>query len=73
MSISIADNGSGISAEQIEQVFYPLFTTKDEGTGIGLPVCKAIVETLGGSISLQNRLPQGTEVRMEIPLLKHRR
>ncbi|MBS4206997.1 HAMP domain-containing sensor histidine kinase [Bacillus sp. FJAT-50079] len=71
VSILIADNGIGIPVDQIDQIFYPLFTTKDTGSGIGLPVCKAIVETLGGTITLQNRLPKGTEVRVEIPLIKH--
>lgn len=71
VSIFITDNGSGIAAEQIDQIFYPLFTTKDEGTGVGLPVCKAIIETLRGTISIQNHSPKGTQVKMRIPLVQH--
>ncbi|MEK3889894.1 sensor histidine kinase [Bacillus sp. FSL K6-3431] len=69
-SVLISDNGIGIPVEQLEQIFFPLYTTKDEGTGVGLPICKAIVETLNGTISIQNNLPKGTQVKLRIPLMK---
>lgn len=50
---SISDNGSGISAEVAEQVFIPFFTTKSEGSGIGLSLARQIVQQHGGSLSFQ--------------------
>lgn len=66
--ISVIDDGPGFQCEQLEQVFYPFYTTKDAGTGLGLPICKAIVETLGGTISLENHPTKGAHVKMRFPL-----
>lgn len=69
--IFITDNGKGIPEDLIEHLFSPFFTTKEEGTGVGLPICKAIVETLNGEMSIQNQQPQGTQVRIRLPLIKN--
>jgi len=52
--ISVVDSGSGIPNDKISQVFDPLFTTKSSGTGLGLQICKKIVEQHGGEISVIN-------------------
>lgn len=52
--IEVEDSGPGISKEHLESVFEPLFTTKTEGTGLGLASCKSIAEQHGGTISVQN-------------------
>ncbi|MGO4890612.1 sensor histidine kinase [Anaerobacillus sp. MEB173] len=65
--ISMIDTGPGIPPEKLEQVFYPFFTTKDEGTGIGLPICKTIIETLKGTLDIQNHPTKGAHVMIKIP------
>jgi signal transduction histidine kinase len=52
--IAIKDTGPGIQDELLPKIFEPLFTTKSDGTGLGLPICKKIVEDHGGSISVRN-------------------
>ena len=52
--IEIEDPGSGISSENLDQIFEPLFTTKQTGTGLGLTSCKNIIGRLGGTISVKN-------------------
>ena len=52
--ISIVDSGAGIPTDKMTQIFKPLFTTKTSGTGLGLGICKNIVEQHGGKISVHN-------------------
>ncbi len=53
--IQLSDSGPGIPSDVLPQIFEPLFTTKKEGTGLGLPTCKKIIEEEHeGSISVQN-------------------
>ena len=60
ISINIQDNGCGISPEQQETIFQPFFTTKESGTGLGLPIVKQIAEAHNGSISLESSPDHGT-------------
>ncbi|WP_445488834.1 two-component system sensor histidine kinase NtrB [Niallia sp. 03133] len=69
--ISIKDSGPGISPKQLEDIFYPFYTTKDEGTGLGLPICKTIVETLNGQLEIRSELNEGVHVKILIPESKH--
>jgi len=64
----IVDRGSGISAEVQRQLFNPFFTTKDGGTGLGLPISVRIVEEHGGAIEVQSRVGEGTTFRVFLPL-----
>ena len=68
--ISVKDNGIGIEKEHLQEVFDPFFTTKQvgRGTGLGLYVCHTILDHLGGHISIDNRVPAGVEVKIELPL-----
>ncbi len=68
--ISLQDNGTGIAKDELQYVFDPFFTTKEvgRGTGLGLFVCHTIMEKLNGSIALCNRVPNGVEVRITLPL-----
>ncbi len=55
VKIQVRDSGSGIDKENLEKIFEPMFTTKKSGTGLGLVICKSIVEQHGGSISVSNK------------------
>ena len=67
--IIIADNGPGISAENLKKVLTPFFTTKNHGSGLGLPVSKRIIEDhLGGSFSISSLDGRGTRVKITLPL-----
>jgi signal transduction histidine kinase len=48
--ISVTDTGVGFSLEQAEQIFHAFFTTKDNGTGMGLPISRSIIESHGGRL-----------------------
>ena len=58
--IDIRDNGCGISPEQQAEIFQPFFTTKESGTGLGLPVVKQVVEAHDGSNSVESAPDHGT-------------
>lgn len=62
LQLSIHDNGPGISKETLDQVFEPFFTTRKQGTGLGLPNAKRIIEAHGGDIEIRSEIGKGTEV-----------
>jgi signal transduction histidine kinase len=68
--VSIADSGSGIPADKLQQIFEPFFTTKDKGTGLGLAIARTIIERFGGEISAENRPNGGAVFRFSLPLVK---
>jgi signal transduction histidine kinase len=65
----IRDNGQGIDEAAIEKIFTPNFTTKSSGTGLGLAMCKRIVEQTEGEIWFKTALNEGTSFFVELPLL----
>jgi two-component system, NtrC family, nitrogen regulation sensor histidine kinase NtrY len=67
VTVCVEDAGTGMSSEVLEQALLPFYSTKQSGTGLGLPLCREIVEAHGGRISLQNRLPQGLKVSLWLP------
>ncbi|MEO2014821.1 MAG: ATP-binding protein [Fuerstiella sp.] len=71
VAISIADEGHGISPEAHAQIFEPYFTTKATGTGLGLFVCRQLVQQeLKGSIDLVRSDSFGTEFRIWLPMIR---
>lgn len=66
-SLIFSDTGVGISEENMKKIFTPLFTTKAKGTGLGLAVCKRIVDAHRGSISLESIEGEGTSFKILIP------
>ncbi len=65
---SIADDGPGIAKENLGQIFAPFFTTKGQGTGLGLAVSKRIVEEHGGSIAVSNNVSGGVTFTITLPV-----
>ena len=66
-SISFQDTGIGISPENLQKIFQPLFTTKAKGQGFGLAVCKRLIEGHGGNIMVESKAGRGTTFTVEIP------
>ncbi len=65
--IEVEDNGKGMTAEEMAKAFQPFFSTKAQGTGLGLAMAKQIVEGHQGRISLHSTPGKGTCVRVELP------
>jgi len=66
-SIKIEDRGAGMSGEVLEQALLPFYSTKQSGTGLGLPLCREIIEVHDGSISMHNRSGGGLSVQLWLP------
>jgi signal transduction histidine kinase len=65
--ISVADTGPGISPEDADRIFNPLFTTKRDGMGIGLAVCRSIIENHDGRLWIAPNTPQGAVFHIALP------
>jgi signal transduction histidine kinase len=65
--IDVSDDGEGMSAETLAQAFTPFFTTREEGTGLGLPLVRRVVEQHGGSVAITSEPGQGTTVTLLFP------
>jgi C4-dicarboxylate-specific signal transduction histidine kinase len=57
--VSVADNGAGIPSQDVERIFNPLYTTKADGMGMGLSICRAIIEAHDGQLWLATNSPRG--------------
>ncbi|MEO6838569.1 MAG: HAMP domain-containing sensor histidine kinase [Ginsengibacter sp.] len=69
--ISIKDNGNGIKPAMMSKIFTPNFTTKTSGTGLGLAMCKGIVEKLNGRIWFETKEGEWTCFYVELPVKLH--
>jgi signal transduction histidine kinase/GAF domain-containing protein len=69
--IEIEDNGSGIPEQVLHDIFNPFFTTKHDGTGLGLPICHRIILNHQGEIRIHNRVDRGVKVAISLPF-KHK-
>ena len=67
--IKIQDTGSGISAEQMEMIFEPFYTTKaaEQGTGLGLSITRKILETMDGTVEIESEVGKGSVVILTLP------
>jgi two-component system sensor histidine kinase AtoS len=68
VEITIADTGIGISKDNLGKIWTPFFTTKAKGMGLGLPICKRIIEAHRGSILVESKLGKGTTFTITIPV-----
>lgn len=70
LRITCKDNGCGISEENISKIHEPFFTTKSQGTGLGLPVCRQIVLNHGGTMDVVSQKGEGALFTVTLPLWK---
>jgi two-component system sensor histidine kinase FlrB len=66
--IAIKDNGPGIPAEYQQQIFDPFYTTRTQGTGLGLAVVKAVAKAHGGDVAYESNINKGSVFKVELPL-----
>ena len=67
VTISVSDDGRGIALADQARLFQPYFTTKPQGTGLGLFVCRQIVEEMGGAMTFESIPDEGTTFRVRLP------
>ncbi|MNE19044.1 Sensor protein FixL [compost metagenome] len=67
VQIEITDNGIGI--QNLDRIFEPFFTTKEQGMGMGLAICRSIIESHGGRLWAENVLPIGARFTFTLPML----
>ena len=67
--VSVADTGLGIDPHDINRIFNPLFTTKPDGMGMGLAICRGIVEACGGRLWATSNPDFGTTVSFALPAI----
>jgi signal transduction histidine kinase len=68
VEVSVSDRGIGIPAEKLEQVFEPFFSTKPQGIGMGLPICRSIITAHGGRLWAENNADAGASFHFTLPV-----
>lgn len=69
VEICFADNGPGLAADTLENIFIPFFTTKEKGSGLGLSICQRIIRSAGGEIDVRSQLGEGTIFTINLPVV----
>jgi signal transduction histidine kinase len=67
IEVAVRDSGHGIPPENLDRLFRTFFSTKADGMGMGLPICRSIVETHGGTISASNNAGGGATFTFTLP------
>lgn len=70
LSLHFSDQGCGIPKESLEKIGQPFFTTKEKGTGLGLMVCKSIIDSHHGRMAIQSEVGIGTTITLTFPICK---
>jgi two-component system sensor kinase FixL len=70
--VEVQDSGPGIAAEKLESIFRPFMTSKPEGLGMGLSICRSIIERHGGRISAANNPDRGAKFSITLPAVPDR-
>ena len=68
--VEVEDSGTGIAAETLESIFDPFITSKPEGLGMGLSICRSIIERHGGKISAANNPDRGATFSITLPVMR---
>jgi signal transduction histidine kinase len=71
VSLRVIDSGPRVDPEVVKKIFQPFFTTKSSGMGMGLSICKTIVEGHSGRLMASANNPHGMEFRIILPLHQH--
>jgi signal transduction histidine kinase len=66
--VAVEDAGIGLDSAVADRIFQPFFTTKPDGLGMGLSICRSIIEAHGGRLWVSPRAPHGADVRFTVPL-----
>jgi two-component system, NtrC family, sensor kinase len=64
--VTVADNGSGIPAENLRRIFEPFYTTKARGMGLGLAICQTLATSLGGTLEVESEVGRGTRFTLRL-------
>ena len=67
--VRVSDTGPGIPAESLDRLFYPFFTTKKHGSGVGLSIAKKIVDSHRGLVDVQSTVGSGSTVTVRLPIV----
>jgi signal transduction histidine kinase len=65
--ITVEDRGTGVDPKNVERMFEPFYTTKSHGMGMGLSICRSIIEAHGGRLSASPCYPHGLALRITLP------
>ena len=68
----VSDTGCGISEDQVDALFEPYVSLREKGTGLGLTICKRIVEDHEGTVTIKSKTNSGTTVIVELPVINNR-
>ena len=67
LTVSVQDTGMGIAPASLDKIFNPFFTTKAQGQGLGLAVCKRLVEAQNGTITVKSEIGKGSTFTIAVP------
>jgi signal transduction histidine kinase len=68
--VAVHDSGPGIDPEHLQQVFKPFYTTKDSGVGMGLAICRSIIDAHGGGLWAEANEPRGAVFQFTLPAVQ---
>ena len=66
--VEVRDTGPGFEPGELDRLFRPFYTTKSEGLGMGLPICRSIIEAHGGRLVAAPNMPYGAVFRFTLPV-----
>lgn len=70
VNITIKDNGKGISPDRLKTLGEPHYANHEKGIGLGWMICKKLIETHKGQLTIQSKINEGTTVTISLPILK---